>query len=400
MSNHTSQPDLLQNMQADNRRARILETVYQITEPVRPLRPLDETLAEIDRQIRSVFQPVTYFLGLVKPRLEQIVFPYALVENETVSRVPVPLHDNLSLAAWAVVNKTPFATNEGAAACPVAGLSPFNQLPSVMCAPLVVEDAAIGVICVQREAADAYSPIAFETLKTAADHLAVIVHNAILYENSEQQLAELATLYQASATMTANLDQDFVLQTVVSEMVRALQVDSCTIFVWDKDQQTLIPAAHQSHSYWQQEMAAKKGTKPLGLRRLEHLEQHPLVRRIFHTRKIESLRTDQAETPEEQELLASAGLKSVMLVPLVRREEVLGILALGEMLEPRSYGRRALRLAQNLAGQAAVAIEHAHLFSQAQRRIEELSTFHDIVLQLNTPLQLKNVLDEITQAAL
>ena len=576
MSNHTSQPDLLQNMQTDNHRAPILETVYQITEPVRALRPLDETLAEIDRQIRNVFQPATYFLALVKPRLEQIVFPYALVENETVYRAPVPLHDDLSLAAWAAANKVPFATGEGPENYPVAGLAPFNQMSSVMCVPLVTENTVVGVICVQREESGAYSPVDLETLTAVADHLAVIIQNAtlftttqemleqgttdyqtavalrqaiadigasleketviqkflhtlpkvvdyenayvllwwqdklqyaaghnvtdrpsplapqemeslwqqhpliqalretrtavyvadtrederwqpfaggesirswlampllvdddltgillvdsrqpnafdrrvewlvetlaghtavairnaLLYENAEQQLAELATLYQASATMTANLDQDFVLQTVVSEMVRALQVDSCTIFVWDKDQQTLIPAAHQSHSYWQQEMAAKKGTKPLGLRRLEHLEQHPMVRRIFHTRKIESLRTDQTQTPEEQELLASAGLKSVMLVPLVRREEVLGILALGEILEPRSYGRRALRLAQNLAGQAAVAIEHADLFSQARRRIEELSTFHDIVLQLNTPLQLKNVLDEITQAAL
>ncbi len=576
MSNHISHPNLLQNMQADNHRARILETVYQITEPVRSLRPLDETLAEIDRQIRNVFQPATYFLALVKPRLEQIVFPYAFVDNEAVYRAPVLLHDDLSLAAWVVANKMPFATNARLEKYPVAGLTPFNQMPWVMCVPLVTEDVVVGVICVQQEEPGSYSPTDLETLKATADHLAVIIQNAILfsttqemleqgttdyqtavslrqaladigtsldtetviqnfllalhkvanyenahvflwqrgklkyaaghnvtdrpsplapqemeslwqkhpliqelretqtavyvadtrederwqpfaggasicswlavpllvndeligvllvdsrqpdafdrrlewmvetlaghtavairnallYENSEQQYAELSTLYQASATMTANLDQDFVLQTVVSEMVRALQVDSCTIFVWDKDQQTLIPAAHQSHSYWQQEMAAKKGTKPLGLRRLEHLEQHPMVRRIFHTRKIESLRTDQAQTPEEQELLASAGLKSVMLVPLVRREEVLGILALGEILEPRSYGRRALRLAQNLAGQAAVAIEHAHLVSQAQRRIEELSTFHDIVLQLNTPLQLNNVLDEITQAAL
>ncbi len=578
MSNHTSQPDLLQNIKVDNHRAQILETVYQITAPVRALRPLDETLAEIDRQIRDVFQPDTYFLALVKPGLEQIVFPYALVENKTVYRAPVPLHDDASLAAWVVANKVPFATDEDPEKYqyPVSGLSPFNQMPSVMCVPLVTEDLAVGAICVQREEPGAYSPADLETLTAVAEHLAVImqnatlftttremleqgttdyqtavalrqaiadigtsleketvtqnflyalhrvvsyenatvflwqqgklnyaaghnvtdrpsplapqamesfwqehplmrvlqetqtavyvadtrkderwqpfsggeficswlaapllvkdeligvllvdsrqpdafdrrvewlvttlaghtavaIRNALLYENSEQQLAELATLYQASATMTANLDQDFVLQTVVSEMVRALQVDSCTIFVWDKDQQTLIPAAHQSHAYWQQEIAAKAGTKPLGLRRLEHLEQHAMVHRIFNTRKIESLRVDQTQTPEEQELLVAAGLKSVMLVPLVRQEEVLGILALGEILEPRSYGRRELRLAQNLAGQAAVAIEHAHLFSQAQRRIEELSTFHDIVLQLNTPLQLKNVLDEITRAAL
>ncbi|NJN53946.1 MAG: GAF domain-containing protein [Anaerolineae bacterium] len=87
-------------------------------------------------------------------------------------------------------------------------------------------------------------------------------------------------------------------------------------------------------------------------------------------------------------------------MPLVRRNNVFGLLALGEMIKPRSYSPAELRLAQNLAGQAAVAIEHAHLFGQANRRVAELSTFHRIVLQLNSPLRLNAVLDAITEAAL
>ena len=399
MSNHTSSPEL-QNITAGQQHTRILETVHQIAGPVRLLRPLDETLAEIDQRIREVFRPDAYFLALVDSRSAQITFPHAWVEGKPVTRPPVSLSDEHSWAAWAAANKKPFMTCNGPEEAPAAGLPPFNQMPAVMCAPLLAAETVTGVICVQQKTAGAYSPADLELFTAVAGHLAVVIYNAALHESSEQQLAELATLYQASATMTANLDQDFVLQTVVAEMVRALQVDSCTIFVWDKDRQTLLPAAHQSHFYWQQKMAAQKETKPPGLRRLQHLERHPVVHRVFRTRKIESLREDTAETAEERELLASAGLKSVMLAPLVRRNEVLGILALGEILEPRSYDHRALRLAQNLAGQAAVAIEHARLFGQAQQRIKELSTFHDIVLQLNTPLQLKNVLDEITRAAL
>jgi signal transduction histidine kinase len=57
-------------------------------------------------------------------------------------------------------------------------------------------------------------------------------------------------------------------------------------------------------------------------------------------------------------------------------------------------------LAQNMAGQAAVAIEHAYLYGQAQRRAQELATFQNIVLQLNTPLKLNAVLDAITSSAL
>ena len=264
--------------------------------------------------------------------------------------------------------------------------------------PLLGGGEMLGVLMLDSRQANAFTQRAEWLITTIASHAAVAIHNAILFQNSEQQLEELSTLYQASATMTANLDQNFVLQTVVNEMVRALQIDTCTIFVWDKDQQILRPSAHKSQSYWRGE--GELEDTQIGLAQLEHLEKSPIVRRVMDAQNIESLRSDQTDAKEEIDLLEAAELKSVMLVPLVRRNDVLGLLALGEMIEPRSYSESQLRLAQNLAGQAAVAIEHAHLFTQAQRRIKELSTFHDIVLQLNTPLELSHVLDEITNAAL
>ena len=264
--------------------------------------------------------------------------------------------------------------------------------------PLLAGGELIGILMLDSREVNAFNQRSEWLVTTIASHAAVAIHNAVLFQNSEQQLAELSTLYQASATMTANLDQNFVLQTVVTEMVRALQIDSCSIFVWDKDQQTLIPSAYKRQPYWQGE--TETDGAPFGLTRLENLERYPIVRQVIDSQEIGKLRIDQTKAQEEIDLLEAAELKSVMLVPLVRRNGFLGLLALGEMIEPRSYSDTQLRLAQNLAGQAAVAIEHAHLFTQAQSRIEELSTFHDIVLQLNTPLDLSHVLDEITKAAL
>ncbi|MCZ7666014.1 MAG: GAF domain-containing protein [Chloroflexi bacterium] len=203
--------------------------------------------------------------------------------------------------------------------------------------------------------------------------------------------------------MTANLDQDFVLQTVVVEMVRALQIDSCTIFVWNAGRQNLIPAAHsnlaQSTTHlWgkNQEPAAEN----IGLSHVENLIGNPIIQHVFQAKETFSLRYDNARTPERLALLQEAGLQAVLLLPLVRRGDVLGLLALGQITEARSFNNNELRLAQNLASQATVAIEYAHLYQQSQRRVEELATFHNIVLQLNTPLKLNTVLDAITESAL
>ncbi len=261
-------------------------------------------------------------------------------------------------------------------------------------APIILQQNVLGVLMVQ-----SYQPKAFGEHEkwlamTLCTHTAVVLNNARLYQRTQEQLAEISTLYQASATMTANLDQDFVLQTVVSEMVRAIKVDSCTIFVWDEHRQGFNPAAHKSILY------NEDSEKAIGLRTIDNLENYPVVKRLFQTQEIYSLRRDKTATPDDLALLKVARLQSILLVPLVRSNKMLGVLALGQLAQPRAFRRSELWLAQNLAGQAAVAIEHAHLFGQARRRIDELSTFHSIVLQLNTPLQLSSVLDTITESAL
>lgn len=230
---------------------------------------------------------------------------------------------------------------------------------------------------------------------TLANQAAVALQNAQLHQRTEQQLHELGTLYQASAMMSANLDQDFVLQTVASEMVRATRVDSCTIFVWTHDDHQLVLAVHEK-----QPPRLAPEDHPEGLSSLQHLEQYPIIQQVLETKEIHSLRRDNAYSPHQIALLEASGLSSILLVPLIHRGNVLGLLALGQETHTHTFTPSELRLTQNLAGQAAVAIEHARLYSQSRRRIEELSTFHEIVLQLNTPLKLNAVLDSITEAAL
>ncbi len=283
---------------------------------------------------------------------------------------------------------------------------PFSgseKIKSWLGTPLITGGEILGILIVQSYQLHTFNKQQQWLASTLAVHTAVSLQNADLYQRTQRQLNELSTLYQASATMTANLDQDFVLQTVVVEMVRALQVDSCTIFVWSAGRQNLVPAAHSNLAQTTAQLWDENENPihaSIGLSLVDDLEKNKIIQHVFKTKEIFSLRYDSAHNQERLDLLENAGLQAALLVPLVRKDDVLGLLALGQISEPRSFTVREQRLAQNLAGQAAVAIEHAHLYSQAQRRVEELSTFHKIVLQLNTPLKLNTVLDAITESAL
>ena len=555
-------------------RANQLETIYHVTESVRVLKPLQQTLQEIHDQLLHIFSPPTCYIALVDSGEDVIEFPCVLENHQRITRQPLPLSHRDSLVAWVINNNVPFATDDWPQEeKPVPGIIGNGTACSIMCVPMRLHGEALGAISIQSDEPDAFDAADFQTLTAVAAHVTVIIknarlfsqtrelvdrgahdyqtavalrqaiavistslqaesvvnhlllalgnvvsyhnafafllsddelklissrdfydrpvtltaqeaedvwrnhalvqtiirgkeliriddvradarwqpiphtdttrswmgvplsaggvllgilifdsqiasafdqrvewlastlaahasvaiQNAMLFEQTEQQLAELSTLYQASATMTANLDQDFVLQTVVSEMVRALQVDSCTIFVWEQEFQSLYPAAHKTQTSLNRH---NQDEGLMGLSSIEDLAAYSVVQHIFETHQIENLKIDAPGDADGATLLEAAGFQSVILVPLVRRNKVLGLLALGDVVEAGNYTQGQLRLAQNLAGQAAVAIEHAHLFSQAQRRIEELSTFHDIVLRLNEPLRLSVVLDTITESAL
>ena len=263
--------------------------------------------------------------------------------------------------------------------------------------PMLAGDSVTGVLILENKQPAAYGKREAWLVSALVSHASLAVQNAGLHEEVQGQLEELTTLYEASNAISANLDQETVLRTVVGEMLRALDVDSCTIFVWSEGQQRLQTAAHQNQFI--SDPGNGDSAAAVGLSNLSDLEENPIIRRVIESRTVGNLHRE-VDSGDVQSLLDVAGLDALLLVPLVRRKQVLGLLALGQIGTARPFNERDLRLTRNLAGQVAVALEHARLYSQVRRRVEELSTFHQIVLQLNMPLELEVVLENITESAL
>ena len=86
---------------------------------------------------------------------------------------------------------------------------------------------------------------------------------------------------------------------------------------------------------------------------------------------------------EHDFLIRASGAQSMMIVPLVARDRVLGVLTLIAVESGRRYSGSALSIAHELATQAAVAIDNARLYERAQGAIrarEDVLSFvsHDL----------------------
>jgi PAS domain S-box-containing protein len=79
-----------------------------------------------------------------------------------------------------------------------------------------------------------------------------------------------------------------------------------------------------------------------------------------------------AENERQAELLKRAGIVSFACVPLVARGRVLGAITFVTAESGRKFTRSDFDLARDLAARAAIAMDNARLFGEAQQRAEDL----------------------------
>ena len=130
-------------------------------------------------------------------------------------------------------------------------------------------------------------------------------------------------------------------------------------------------------------------------------EPQTLWARVLETRQPELVRAFSEEAlalissnPEFLQIAGGLGLRSLMVVPLVARDRVLGVMSLISAESGRIFDEVDLTVADALAHQAALAIDNARLYEQAQRELG----FRDFVLGMVSH-DLRNPLTTITLAA-
>lgn len=94
-----------------------------------------------------------------------------------------------------------------------------------------------------------------------------------------------------------------------------------------------------------------------------------------------------AKDAEHLRFLHELGLRSFVIVPLRSRERILGVLTLVRAESGLQYGREELRLAEDLARRAAVAVDNALLYREAQKAIGLREGFLQVAAhELRTPV--------------
>lgn len=228
---------------------------------------------------------------------------------------------------------------------------------SLLTIPILRQERVLGVITVEASIPGAFTEDHEYLLAQIARQAAVALANATLYQQIETHFREQSLLYQASTQIAASYESEAVALAVVDSMAVALSADGARVSRWDPVSCTLIS------------QAAIQDGKPINGHSHETITTNdvPTLATCLEERKTVQWSLKDAPSAADHRYLAEFCQAGTLLaVPLIVGDQTLGLIEVFNHAE-RFFDQNAIRTAQTIASQAAIALENTDLF----RRIRE-----------------------------
>jgi signal transduction protein with GAF and PtsI domain len=258
------------------------------------------------------------------------------------------------LTGWAAQHGSPVAERDAQndprfKFVPYTNERTFRSLAAV---PLVNRGRVIGAMNVQTFEFHDFTPEQIELLQLISDLAAGALDRASLYDSMNRQITELTTLAKVSAAVTSPIYLDEMLNLIVEMAAQVMGAPVCSLRLVDAATSTLVTRSTRSaSSAYRQRPPLKIGE---GISGLVARDRQPLA--------VADVRTDPRYPFPE--LARQEGLVSMLSVPLMVRERVIGVLNC-YTTEPHDFTEAEIALFSTLANQTALAIENAQLVTNA-----------------------------------
>lgn len=182
----------------------------------------------------------------------------------------------------------------------------------------------------------------------------------------EDRVIEINALYEAGKKLGSTIELKSLLETIVRLATSVLHAEIGSILLLDDDNEFLTIAAAIGLS----DEIIKTTRLPLGSSIAGHVAatKEPLF--VADVNRDERFNK---ETRSER-----YGNASLLSVPLMVKNEVIGVINMARKICGGDFGEHDLKLLTTFATQAAVAIDNAANFDKLKRRVAELSTLHEI----------------------
>ena len=199
---------------------------------------------------------------------------------------------------------------------------------------------------------------------------------------SSNELKYLKVLQKVTKLISRVLDHQQVMDTIVRELPALLDIDAATIRLLDSSTNTFVMGAAHGLSL-----------EYLSRTQIDTEETMAVINSGYPVAKTD---VDQDSHFSDQELVSQEGIKSVLTLPILFQDSVIGILRLLTR-RSRTFTSEEISFSMALAEQVGIAISNGRMFSEMENQIDFMKEVQDISTVVNSTLDLDLVLHTIVE---
>jgi len=267
---------------------------------------------------------------------------------------------------------------------------------SMVVAPMLREERAIGSIMVARTSMVPFSEKECSLLRTFADQAVIAIQNARMFGEVQAKTAELTESLQQQTATSEILRVISQSPTDVQPVFEAIALAAVQLLGCER---AFIQRCDGA-SFWTVVWCGPEGQLPI-------LNASPIPidpEANFPSRAISEKRTlhlpdwSAIELPEfEHGIQERLGINSALYMPLLREGECIGLLAMAGK-RTNIFGANEITLAESFRDQALIAIENTRLFNETKEALERQTATADILKVIATsPSDLQPVFEAIAE---
>ena len=371
------------------RRVREMNILARVAQGINITVTFDDILELIYAQTDQVLPVDDFYITLHNKENDYFYFAFCLEQDERLpERENLPLPPNTGLSPDVIRLRRPILTTDYTHECQVRSANPYSSgIKAWVGVPLNAGAETIGALAVgSRDPGTVYSPGQQQLLQSIAEQTAGAIIKARLLQESERRARQLSILNDITRQLTGTLETEPLLQKILESAVTILNCEAGTLFLVDDQTDELVfkvtvgPPASAS-------LVGQRLPPGSGIVGRAVSTRMPVVENDAQKSNARFANTD-----------AQTGFvsRSLLAVPMQVKERVIGVLEVINRKDGLPFVDDDQNLLSAFAGQAAVAIDNARLYTltdqELNARVEELSVMQRIDRELNASLDVRRAM--------
>jgi len=365
--------------EALRRRTQQLEALQDVGLDIISELNLDELLRSIVSRAIELVDATAGGFDLYQPDQELLEFSIHIGYDTLPSKITLSLGEGLAGKIWEArqtIVVDDYAAWEGRSPLWSDHLGHSAEVG----VPVQWGDQFLGVLEVMASSPRTFSQDDAHLLELFATQAAIAIRNARMYEETQERTAQLETLQRLSAGISAHLELEDLLQSIVEQGCRLLNVSGGSLYLVDETEGDLEQVV--SYGYARDRTGSRLSLGE-GIAGRAWEEGAPLVVDDY------SQWEGRAADWEDESLTAS------LVVPLKHGDQVIGTLGFDELGQSRKLTENDVWLASLFASQASTAIHNARLHEKLHQRAARLAAVNQVAQAVSTSLRLDDLLEAV-----